>query len=758
MSTALRFAIAAFLLLSTPVLSVAQEVAPKRMGLDQVLSRRGMTQFSTHLPRAWQFVEGTNLIHAPDQRRQRPGTDVLSWNVDLATLQRAAKPESVQGPKPLRASMLDALKAAGGEVPASAFEGGPVMSTLPRTPTPHPGFVASDDGNAGLVLHEGKLVLYRRDTKPVISEARFAQARQLSLSANGTTASALLADGNLAVFNANGTLHVLTTDACESIFEGELDWVYQEEVYGRYDFRGSWLSADGSHIAWMRIDEAAVPDFEIVDQVPVTQVIEHLRYPKAGQGNPVATLHVADCVSGKQQAVDLSEYKPEEEILIVRVGWDPAGRLLFMVQNREQQWLDLMRADPTSGKATRLLRENSKTWVNILSMPRFLADGSFLWESERSGYRHVFHYGANGGEGRAITNGEWQVTEIQHVDETRGFMDVAATKDGAINKNLYRVRLNGSGMTRLTEGPGSHDVEFSADRTWLLDTVSSVSQPPEQRLCKDDGSVVKVLEKAAAPAGQADGTMSMPELVQITARDGCVLDARLTRPLWVKPGEKCAVWMQTYAGPDTPTVHNRFQPDLFAQFLAHQGIGVLDINVRTASGRGQAFTQLCYGQFGVQELLDLEDAARWVGSQDWADAGRIGMTGWSYGGYITAYALTHSKLWKVGIAGGGVYQWEDYDTIYTERYMKTPQHNAEGYKTSSVLAAASNLSGHLLILHGLMDDNVHAQNAIQLIYALQGAGKQFDMMLYPQQRHGVSDPRLSRHMRELMWNTIRAKL
>ncbi len=746
MTTALRLALAAFLVFAAPSFSIAQDATPKRLELEQVLSRRGMALFSARLPRTWSFVDGTNLI--------RTGTTLL----DPATGEAAAAPAPVVKAQPFAERMKAALQAGSVEIPASAFEGAPVMSTLPRTPTPRPGLVASADGSTGIVLHEGQLVRWRNEGKPLISPARFAQARQLSLSDNGATASAILADGNLAVLNAAGKLHVLSDDASESVFQGELDWVYQEEVYGRYDFRGSWLSADGSHIAWLRIDEAAVPNFTIIDQVPVTQDVEHLRYPKAGQGNPVTTLRVADCATGKQRAVDLSGWKPEEEILIVRVGWDPKGRLLFMVQDREQRWLDLMRADPATGAVTRLLRESSKTWVNILSMPRFLADGGFLWESERTGYRHVLRYGADGGDGRAITSGDWQVTSVLHVDEARGFMDVNATKDGAIDQNIYRVRLDGTGITRLTSGAGTHDVDFSADRTWLLDTVSSVSEAPQQRLCRDDGTVVKVLETAAPPTGQADGSISTPELVQITARDGCVLDAKLTRPLWVKPGEKCAVWMQTYAGPDTPTVRNRFQPDLFAQFLAHQGIGVLDINVRTASGRGQAFTELCYGQFGVQELKDLEDAAQWLGAQEWVDAGRIGITGWSYGGYISAYALTHSKLWKLAIAGGGVYQWEDYDTIYTERYMKTPQHNPEGYKVSSVIAAAGNLSGHLLIIHGLMDDNVHVQNAMQLIYALQSAGKQFDLMLYPKQRHGVSDPRLARHMRELMWNTIRTKL
>jgi dipeptidyl-peptidase-4 len=739
----------AFLLLGSGAL-FAQEAAPKPLTLEQALSRQGMSQFMTRLPASFGFVAGTDLLQGPH--------GVLNPE-DMSA---AAAPAAAAAATPLVEVVQKTLKERGDAVRPAAFTGGPLRSTLPRTPHPRQGFIESADANAGVYLDEDTLVYGTRGGLLTRSPAGFKGCRQLSISENGRTVSCILENGNLAIWH-DEKVHQLTSDASESIFEGELDWVYQEEVYGRYDFRGNWLSPDGRHITWMRIDEESVPDFTITDQSRQPQVTEHLRYPKAGEGNPKATLHVADCSSGKVTSVDLSAWKPEDEILIVRVGWNPSGQILFMVQDREQRWLELCTADPVSGKTTRLLREESKTWVNVLAMPRFLKDGSFLWESERTGYRHLYHCAADGQKQRALTQGEWQVTEVAHIDEAAGYLDISTTKDGAENHNLYRLALDGSSLRRITPGDGQHDVEFSANREWMVDTVSNTSTPPVQRLVrlkKDDteAHVVRELAHAPKPSGLASGIMSAPEFVRIPTRDGYSLDGRLTKPLHLKPGQRAPVWVQTYAGPDTPTVKNNYHMDPFAQFLAGQGIGVLDVNVRSSSGRGQVHTATCYGQFGVQEALDLEDAARWLGAQEWADGARIGLTGWSFGGFITAFAMTHCDAFKLGIAGGGVYAWENYDTIYTERYMRTPQHNADGYKRSSVLAAAANLKGHLVIIHGLMDDNVHVQNAMQFCFALQSAGKQFDLMLYPRQRHGIQDPRLSQHMRTLMWNAIKTKL
>jgi dipeptidyl aminopeptidase/acylaminoacyl peptidase len=290
----------------------------------------------------------------------------------------------------------------------------------------------------------------------------------------------------------------------------------------------------------------------------------------------------------------------------------------------------------------------------------------------------------------------------------------------------------------------------------FVDSVSTVTSPAEVRVCDGDGAILRTL--AAGPIA-SDYAYCPAELHTVAARDDFELDATIVKPLEFDPaGGPYPVWIDTYSGPEAPSVSNEFgrrgRVSAWHQFLAHQGIIVLQVNVRTASRAGQRVVGQCYKQFGVRELEDLEDTVRWLCGHPWADATRVGITGWSYGGFMTAYAMTHSDLFRVGIAGAGVYDWQLYDTIYTERYMDTPQRNPAGYELSSCIAAAKQLSGYLVLVHGTMDDNVHLQNAIRLAGALQDAGKDFEKMLYPNSRHGVRSP----HLQGLRWKIIKREL
>lgn len=657
----------------------------------------------------------------------------------------------------------DALAAArGGDVPAAALGSRTNASTLPRAADKESGWVEAPDGSLGAAFLDGELWVVPADG-PARMLARDAKGwRRVDVAPKGRHIAFVRAFNLEIIDTASGAIVPLSRDGGENLFYGELDWVYQEEVYGRFDFQGAWWSPDGGHLAFLRIDEGAVHEYTVVDHIPYRLEIERLKYPKAGDPNPVATLHVARAADGRTVALDLSKYPPEDGILIVRVAWSPSGdRVIFQVQDREQTWLDLNAADPATGRVTTLFRETSRAWVNVLAQPRWLADGGFLWESERTGYKHVYRYAADGTLHGAVTAGEWQVKDVVLVDEKRREIVFTGSRDGAVDSNTYRVGFDGKGLVRLTPGPGSHRVEFNHDRSLHLDTVSSLSDPGEQRLCRADGTVVRVIAKAALPDAAEKHGMSVPEIVSIPARDGYRLDAAVVKPFaWdgAGNGRTWPIWINTYSGPDAPTVSNVWRGDAFAQFLAQEGILGLQVNVRSASGRGQHHTDACYRQFGVQELKDLEDAVAWVVKNRAGDPDRVGITGWSYGGFMTAYALTHSRAFRLGIAGAGVYDWRDYDTIYTERFMRTPQNNADGYKVSSCVEAASDLHGHLLIVHGTTDDNVHVQNAMQFIYALQKAGKHFDLMLYPRSRHGIGDPRQARHLRDLTWRTIREHL
>ncbi|MGE0141988.1 MAG: DPP IV N-terminal domain-containing protein [Planctomycetota bacterium] len=555
----------------------------------------------------------------------------------------------------------------------------------------------------------------------------------------------------------------VTSDGGENVMNGVLDWVYQEEVYGRGNFQGHWWSPTGTHVAFLRLDESAVKPFTVIDHVPNNDlaaeravVAEVTKYPKAGDPNPTVGLSIADVAKREVVDVDLSRWSKDDEILIVRVAWQPDGSAaLVQVQNRIQDWLELVAVDAKSGAIRPILRETSTSWVNVLEQPRFLADGTFLWWSERNGYQNLYRYRLDGTLVATIAEVEFVMNEIEHVDEAAGLLWLRGRSESALDSHLYRVGLDGKGLTRLTTGSGTHSVTFSPDRAHFFDLCSHVDRLPELRLCTADGSIKTRWATTSSPDFAAIGGVD-PELVSIPARDGFPLDATVLVPT-LAPGASAPIWIDTYSGPDAPTVRGRYSVSTWHQFLRQQGVIVLQCNVRSASGRGQAATAACHKQLLVSELRDLEDAIDWVVKHRGGDAARVGITGFSYGGSMSAFAVTHSKKFALAVAGAGVYDWQLYDTIYTERYMQTPQKNPSGYAATSVIGAAKDLHGHLVLVHGTMDDNVHLQNTLRFAYALQVAGKDFEMMLYPRSRHGIGGP-LRGHMQRLTWRAIERHL
>ena len=584
----------------------------------------------------------------------------------------------------------------------------------------------------------------------------------VALSENGATASWVSGNDLYLVDMATARVSRVTEDGSPEHLNGKLDWVYQEELYGRGDFRGSWLSPDGRYAAFLSLDESPVHEFTLVDHIEKETFRvkpEVTNYPLAGDPNPVVSLGIARAADGQVVWVDLSNYA-DAEPLIVRVGWTPRGRLLFMVQDRIQTWCDVNVADPETGRYETRIQERSETWVERPAMPHWLEDGSFLWISARSGYEHLYHYSPDWKLVGALTSGEWSLRDIVRVDEQAGQVYFHSSADGAIDRNLYRVGLDGKGFTRLTRGRGTHRVQFSADGRYLLDRVSALDMPEEVRLCDADGDLLDRLATAPECEAVAQGYPRADwEVVRIEARDGFPLDAAVLRPLPFDASEPHPVWLMTYSGPDAPSVRNRWNSDPWPQFLAENGIVCLQVNVRSASGKGHAVIGSCYKELGVRELADLEDAVDWLCAHPWADGSRVGITGYSYGGFMTAYALLASDRFALGIAGGGVYDWRMYDTIYTERYMSTPDRNPDGYQRSSCLEHAGSLSGFLHMHHGVMDDNVHVENLMQMAYALQLAGKDsWSMMVYPQSRHGIHNREQRWHARRTEWRLIREHL
>ena len=572
---------------------------------------------------------------------------------------------------------------------------------------------------------------------------------ETSFSPNGRLV-AFIQDHNLVVVDLEQRrARALTTDGSPQVRNGLLDWVYQEEIYGRGNFRGYWWSPDSSHIAYLRLDDREVPTFPVIDHIPYHPDVMEWEYPKAGDPNPVARLGVVHAAGGGTTWVELDEYRPVDP-LIVNVGWTPNNsHVVFQVQNREQTWLDLNLASPADGAVHRILRESSKTWVNVLDPPLWLDDGTALWRSERTGWSHLYHIDRSGTVLDEVTRGVWEVRTLHGVDQG-GTVYFSGTERTAIGLDIYRIGMDGTGLRRLSENAGVHTARFNTSLTRYVDTWSDISTPPQVRVHDSSGKLVRVVAENKVPRLR-EYALPMPEFLQVTNRDGFVMEALMVKPPDFDASRQYPVYQHVYGGPHVQRVRNAWNPEtLFWQILAQHGIVVWVLDNSTASGKGAVSAWPVYQRFGEPELSDFEDGLDWLAAQPYVDADRIGIEGWSYGGFMVSYALTHSTRWSMGIAGGSVTDWRDYDSIYTERYMRMPQHNTDGYRRSSPRFSAADLHGALLLVHGSMDENVHMQNTLQFAFTLQNAGKAFDMMIYPKSRHRIGTPALEYHRRVKM--------
>ena len=574
---------------------------------------------------------------------------------------------------------------------------------------------------------------------------------EVSFSPDGAMV-AFVRDGNLSVVGVDGQQELrLTSDGGGRVRNGQLDWVYQEEIYGRGNFRGYWWSPDSSRLAYLQLDDRDVPVFTVLDHIPYRPEVEEWEYPKAGDTNPTVGLGIVRVAGGGTTWVDLGRYATDDP-LIVDVGWTPdSSRVVFQVQDREQTWLDLDLAHPLDGSVERLLRETSEAWVNVTGSPLWLDDGTFLWRSERTGWAHLYHLDRDGNVLHTVTEGDWEVRSVHGVDEAAGVVYFSGTERSPIGLDVYRAGLDGIGLRRLSDAPGTHDARFSPGFTHYLDTWSDINTPPQVRLhAAADGAELRVVA-TREPRGLQDFDLPAPEFVQVENRDGFVMEGLLIKPPNFDPSRRYPVYQHIYGGPHIQRVRNSWSREtLWWQLLAQRDIVVWVLDNQTASGKGAVSTWPVYQRFGEPELRDQQDGLDWLVGQGFVDPDRIGIEGWSYGGFMVSYALTHSDRWAMGIAGGMVSDWRDYDTIYTERYMRMPQHNPEGYERSSPRFRAANLSGALLLVHGSMDENVHMQNTLQFALELQRANKPFDMMIYPKSRHRLGGPDLEHHRREQM--------
>jgi dipeptidyl-peptidase-4 len=570
-------------------------------------------------------------------------------------------------------------------------------------------------------------------------------------------------DSEWTAFNRKNDLYVvekstkkevrLTNDGSEVIFNGRADAVYQEEIFfpGR-SLNAFWWSPDSKHLAFFRLDDSAVPKFTILDHTQRVQTPEITTYPKAGQPNPVLKVGIARVADGRITWADLGRYDPKDLLACRTVGWMPgAQEVYFYSQNRTQTWLDVCAADVDTGKLRVLFRDQTKAWIRdngVIGPIKFQKDGSFLWNSERSGFKKVYRYSADGQLIGELVQGRFDIQRIDRVDEAGGWVYFSANKENAFGSHPYRVRLDGSGLEPLSQTAdraGTHDVHISPGAKYFLDEWSAYDVPPRLTLHRANGEFVRTValegpQNAKPQAAQDTKLAAQPKsgFFKIkTPDEGVFLPATVQLPANFDATKKYPVWLSIYGGPHAPQVSDAFAKGGKAKAADTQGYIRFRMDPRASSSTPH-LSWACYKQLGVQELKDVETALHWLlDNYPAADAKRIGISGHSHGGFMSAYALTHSKMFAAGVDNAGPTDWRNYNSFYVERYMTMPSENPEGYEAASVLAAAKNLHGRLLIMHGMMDDNVHMTNAIQLIDALQTAKLPFESMLYPKGRHNI---------------------
>jgi len=619
----------------------------------------------------------------------------------------------------------------------------------------------SPDSGSLLFIGTNSMVLLDLKTmavKPVVSSEH--EIEDPKFSPNGQWVS-FSRDANLfAVSLASGETKTLTTGGSEEVLKGKLDWVYPEELDLRTAY---WWSPDSSKIAYYEMDERPVTQYAIMDMSAPTGGTEYTRYPLAGQANPIVRVGVVPVTGGETKWMDTGT---NTDVYLARVDWLPDSKQVAIQRlNRAQNQLDLLFCDVASGASTTALTETDKYWINIGDDLYFFSDNKrFLWSSERTGYRHLYLYNNSGKQLAQLTSGDWGISDtggfgpgaVNHpgVDEKHGYVYFITNKDDVKETNLYRVSLNDKSLTRITKESGYNAANLSPALSGFVHSYSNAATPTRQELCRMDGTPVAVLNEGKVPA-LTEYKISPLEFVQVTADDGTKLNASIIKPVNFDPSKKYPVYVSVYGGPHVQMAQNRWGGFffLFHEVLAQKGYVVFELDNRGSWGRGHAFETPIYHQMGKVELQDQVAGVKYLESLGYVDPARIGISGGSYGGYMTLEALFNaSDVYKVGVAHAPVTDWRFYDTIYTERYMGTPQNNPEGYKASAPLNQAENLKGKLMLVHGTGDDNVHFANSVALLNALIDSGRYPDqLMVFPGRGHGISDAasRVLEQQREL---------
>ena len=566
---------------------------------------------------------------------------------------------------------------------------------------------------------------------------------------------------NLYVYEiASKKTQQITTDGKKnSIINGITDWVYEEEFGFVRAF--DW-NASGTKLAYIKFDESQVPEFSMdLYNRGLYPAQEVFKYPKAGEKNAVVSLHLFDVASNKTQTVNLSNYN---DFYIARIQWtNDANVLSTQVLNRHQNNLDILFIDGNTATSKVVLNEKDKAYVDVTDNLTFLKDNSFIWTSEKSGFNHIYHYDKTGKLKKQITTGNWEVTAYYGFDEKSGTVYYQSVENGSINRDVYAINISGKSKKRLTTAVGTNRATFSPNFQYFINSFSSATKAPMFTLNDSkSGNVIKtIVSNEALEQKLAKYDVAPKEFTTITTEKGHTLNAWFIKPKDFDPNKKYPVFMYQYSGPGSQQVANQWNGtnDYWFMMLAQQGYIVACIDGRGTGFKGAEFKKCTYKELGKFEVEDQIDAAKLIGNYSYVDKSRIGIFGWSYGGFMSSNCiLKGNDVFKTAIAVAPVTSWRYYDTIYTERYMQTPQENASGYDENSPINHVSKLKGNYLLIHGTSDDNVHVQNAMVMIEALVQANKQFDWAIYPDKNHGIYGGKTRLQLYTKMTNFIKEKL
>ena len=541
---------------------------------------------------------------------------------------------------------------------------------------------------------------------------------------------------NLYAYDLDGGLeYQITADGSETVYNGWASWVYYEEILGRGSrYAAFWWSPDSRRIAFLRFDDSPVPVFPIFRSSGVHGELERQRYPKSGDPNPKVKLGIAALPDNTLVWADFDE---NADHYVAWPFWLPASdRLTVQWMNRGQDNIKIFSVDPKTGGKQEIFDEKQPSWVEFFEDLYIFKDGTgFLLRSDVDGWRHLYYNDLKGKLKARLTEGPWQVTDIGLVDEKNKWVYFSANKERSTETNLYRVRLDGQGLERLTKETGSHFCQVSPGGSYFLDMFTSADHPSKQDLFRSDGTWVRNVDTSETPLLK-DYALPKKELFTIPIEDGYSLPAYWILPPDFDETKKYPVLFTIYGGPGAPTVSNSYPP-VSSLYMAQEGIIVMSVDHRGSGHFGKKGVALMHRSLGKWEMNDLIQAVKWLRQKPFVDAAKIGITGGSYGGYTTCLALTYgADYFTHGVASSSVTDWKLYDSVYTERYMDTPAENKEGYEFGAVMTHAKNLEGVLFLEHGDMDDNVHMQNTVQLIDALMEQDKIFEYMVFPNQRHG----------------------